>query len=766
MKPKTAIVLTILLVAVMILVIVRHTDWFVSAPVPARPVQKLWPVPLDAPVALTIVSTDGTPLRFEYEGDSWHLTKPIQAKAKSYAVNRIVDAVRDPRPTRSFASDDDERPDDDLTGLDHPRWVVRLGDAQGNVRALNVGRTVPLSGGKQTYVRPADSKVVCVLDVDFAEMLSASLEDFRDKTILALPRDHIEQIVLEGRHRIQLIKTDHHWGIVEPIAAEADQAVVDKLLNKIATVTAEGFVNEPTENLSVYGLEPGRERLVVRVVVAAETETALPETTPTTQPIKSSKTYTLAMGNETQENRYAFLPGSPDVFLVPTKLLEELQPSLLLLREKTVLPIQTENVLRIELDSPDGRTELEKQEESWQMIQPFAGPANSQAVRELLGNINGLKAQNFRDDVADVSVFGLDAPRARITIHSAGVRDKQELFLGSQSPSGEVTFCKLQSREAVAVVKTADIQRLLVNPAGYWNTTLFGLSDLGDLCGLEIQRRDALFVLEKTDEGWQLTSPLAASVDSDNLNKILDPLEQLQANKIVTLGEPVPDLFAQAAEQMTFRFRIRSIQAGEPATVAVSQPAPQSIPPEPEMRTWVLHVARMGRNAYAWVEGQSPQAIGKFDASLFKTLHAELRERKIWQLPPEQITAIDLQAGPVSCHLQKQGERWKYTPDPYVRIDAEKVKTFLEDIAEIRLDRFVTHTEPDTETLEKYGLDKPWFTLALADDEQQSWRITVSHKGAESLVNRYAVVTGLPGVMLLDSDTAGKLARKLEDFKD
>ena len=202
MKPKTAVILIVLLAAVLVVMVVRHAVLLRQpAPTAAAP-QTVWPTAPGEPVELTIEPADRAKMRFVKTDGQWRIVEPVAAKARSYPVSEIVRAMKDLSFLRAYAPGDGEAPSDEVTGLDKPLWVVTLKDADGETHALEIGRAVPLSGDQHTYVRPVGGRQICVVGVDLSDRLDKRLADFRDQTVLDLPTERIAGLRIAGKEPI------------------------------------------------------------------------------------------------------------------------------------------------------------------------------------------------------------------------------------------------------------------------------------------------------------------------------------------------------------------------------------------------------------------------------------------------------------------------------------------------------------------------------------------------------------------------------------
>ena len=164
MKPKTAIVLGVLLVACIVLALCTG-DLFRSPKGDDEQAEKqslFDPAPAK-PVELTIEGKGGK-VAFKKTDDAWRIVEPIEARAEDWRVNEVADALKD---LKGRAAED---VGDETTGLDKPVWTVTIVDDKQTTHRLLVGRPRPMKSD-QTYVRPAGATETFVADMDFAGKL-------------------------------------------------------------------------------------------------------------------------------------------------------------------------------------------------------------------------------------------------------------------------------------------------------------------------------------------------------------------------------------------------------------------------------------------------------------------------------------------------------------------------------------------------------------------------------------------------------------------
>jgi len=794
MKPTTIIILAAVLVACLAVALLTSEIFTTTPPQKAD----LGPVNLFTPAIgkvsqLTVQGPAGT-ISFRRQGENWRIVKPFAAAADAFSVNQIADAIKDIKGAK--ADDVDDR----TTGLAAPKWIVTVADDKDGTHKLAVGLPRPMQAG-QTYVRPDDGKQAYVADVDLAAKLGKQAGDFRSMTVLELQTGSMTRVKVAGPESFELVKHADKWQLVSPVAAPANQDGVKKLLDTLGRVTASDFVADDANDLAPYGL--ARPRLLAEVEMAPEQPAPVgPASSPAatqpaaTRPAKEpGKVYTLALGKQIGDKIYAKVSDSPAVFRVSQDLFQDLQPKPADLRIRKVAEIDIPAVTGVDISVPAGKAGFVKADGKWRMAMPLAGPASQSAIDKLLNDAANLKAESFKDDVTDPTLYGLDKPTAELKFRMAGEGKAVSLLVGGKSPSGEMTFVQSAGAASVAVVRTSDLTALLAEPATYWDPTILKLPAGARAASLDIRRPDDSYSLvHDANSAWRLTAPLAAAANEEQVNKILDSLEDLQAERIVYLGNSVPESYAKGKDIMQVILTTTAAPAPaapaatgpasrpadavpatrpatSPATAPATRPAAAATAPaaagfattRPVVQTYRITVAKLGLHCYAWVDGGKLVTIGQFPLSLYNDLSGELRGRRIWSIDPARISQVTVAAEAEAVNLRRDGEGWTCLSDPYVKIDAEKVAAFLKDAGEVQADRYAQNSAP--RDLKAFGLDSPWLRLELVDEAGKKTVLTVSHTGMTADKDRYATVSTTPGVLLLPASAIEKLAKTLKDFR-
>ena len=772
MKLKTIIIMSLLL-AVCVGFIAIHEYFKGQAErqgqnepvVQSRP---LFDKPLPDVTKLVIAPAGGSPMSFVKEGGRWRLTQPTAARASEMAVNKVIETVQNLRSARDFTPGANGGAGDDLTGLDKPAFVVTLTDASGTARTLRIGKAVPFTFPAQTYARPDGKAATYAVEADFARVLNAAPKEYRDKTVLSVPTEQVVRLSVVGEPSFEIQKIGNDWSLIKPVFAAADQAKVSTMIGRLSNVTAERFVSDNPTSLAMYDLEPGKERLVVRIGAQPPAPASMPATAsspatasaPASTSAPAMKEYALAIGKNVDGKVYAKLLDEPGVFTIEPALVEVLQPKLADLRDRKILRFAPSDVIAIEIQIGAMNAKIAQADGKWYLVKPVAGAAAYPAVDKLLKSLSDLQAADFPESQQSPSLLGLEPPKGKITLDLKGVAKPLGLLLGSTSKTGEMTFVAPLGSTTPAVVKSSDVAPLLAEPASYYDPQLLTLRRT-NVQEIEVARKDGTFVLQREKDKWLLAAPEKGDADPESADGILGQLAILSATKLVSVGPSVPDKYAKAADPIVVKVTMAApASASAPATASAptssaTQAAPAALPPT------VLHVVKIDNSAYAWIDGQPNNPVGEFSAGLYDVLASELRSRTTWTFKPEDVTALKIVTPKETVDLKKDQDKWVLTGDPYVKIDSQKVQSYLVELQALKAERFLSTRSDDAE---KYNLKDAAMKVELATAAGKPLTLTVA-KGDEKATSRPAASSEVKGVFELPATTIDRLVKTWKDFQ-
>jgi len=332
----------------------------------------------------------------------WTLTRPLVARADPRKVSElladlsglhVVDFVSEiPRDIPTYLLDEPER---EVTV-----WTGESG------KTLQIGRASTNDTSK-VYAKLKSTDSIYTVPSTTVQKFAVQANDLRDAQVLGFSESDVHGIeVLHGTDKIFLVHTDETWQIVGPVAAAADEVVVQQLLRHLGSLNARQFTADVATDLDKYGLAAP----MATVILRGDGTNLLAQ---------------LLVGalDATNAVRFVKRVDEPFVYGVETNIAVWLPLNWLALRTRELADLKPEQITKLTIEKKSGKVTLQRDaDKQWKLIEPVQGVIDSDALQRLLDEFTTLPAEEFlregRDNLAE---YGLDQPEATLT---ATVGDK------------------------------------------------------------------------------------------------------------------------------------------------------------------------------------------------------------------------------------------------------------------------------------------------------------------------------------------------------
>jgi hypothetical protein len=285
----------------------------------------------------------------------------------------------------------------------------------------------------------------------------------------------------------RIVKTDQgHWKLTRPVETPADRWEVESLIRRGLEAKKSRVLGD-VEDLGEFGLkEP---RIALTLFGSGDGGGAEGPVAPT-----------LFVGgqNPTQDQYYARLDGTRQVFLLSGALEYDLNKTLYDLRDKSLALTPGETVDRVAIETDAGRVALDRAGlRKWTLSEPLEAKADDDRATRLI--YEGLKsrAEMFMEIRPNMD---LDDPRAEVRIESAG-QVVEVLTVGGEA---EVRTADGENVSGVWVKSSKRNRAGLARPVAM-DLILVAADDLIDLDLVELDRA-ALDRLEIEAGRWSMTA--------------------------------------------------------------------------------------------------------------------------------------------------------------------------------------------------------------------------------------------------------------------
>lgn len=229
-------------------------------------------------------------------------------------------------------------------------------------------------------------------------------------------------------------------------------------------------------------------------------------------------------------------------------------------------PAQIDN---IHVSNGSGEYDIVKYNDSSWFVKDFIGlPHSAVAVNSICSSAATLTSQQVASDNAeDLSVYGLDKPRAEVTVTFGGGSDVKELLIGNDSPSDGLTYASFKGEKTVYAVDTSDVEVFLNDRFYFLAKTVYtakqaedenDTTDYTKITSITISREDIDYdiVLEydvrQDDEdavygnssSHVMTSPVCLDLNPDTSYDLIYSVFNLTATEIA-VAAPTDEIIAQ-----------------------------------------------------------------------------------------------------------------------------------------------------------------------------------------------------------------------------
>ncbi|MBM3981116.1 MAG: DUF4340 domain-containing protein [Planctomycetes bacterium] len=385
-------------------------------------------------------------------GDGWDVTKPAKQKADKLLMEELADVLARLRADKvaAFGKKADVYKQ---FGLDTPEAVVTLTVGEkAEQKVLRFGR--PVDAAKPDGDRyaaldgPGADAAVCVIGAALANKLLAPPVSFRDRTIVKfVDADKLE--LERGPRKVTFAKVNGTWKVTAPLAADAEQAALDDLVNELARLRANDWAaDKPTPaELKTFGLDS-------------------PEATWTVSN-GDKGVLTLRLGKRLPDGRvYALTPTGA------VALLGAPQSAKVLAEYRTRKPWALDGFQAdaVAFTRGDKSFAFQKTGAAWSDPAAPLDAVSTPAVTDLLAALAGLQVERYAVDAdGNAALFGLDKPELKLTVLTKDGPRALEIggFVGGTDNKQRYARVVDKGRSDVFVLSAADTARLARDRAAY-----------------------------------------------------------------------------------------------------------------------------------------------------------------------------------------------------------------------------------------------------------------------------------------------------------
>ena len=336
------------------------------------------------------------------------------------------------------------------------------------------------------------------------------------------------------------------------------------------------------------------------------------------------------------------------------------------------LRLEPKQVTGVEIkDSSGGLIRLTHRGDSWRLAEPVRARADEQVVTQLLDDLKQLADQGeIAKHVKDLKQYGLDKPRATLTIFRRGKR-RVVVLVGNKTPDSTNAYAQLQGAPRVFMVRAAVADELARSASDFRDKTVLAFG-IPQVRRLELASASGSLVAARQGQNWRITEPLNTDGDAMALNDLVTAAHDLKAAEFVSDKPPNLGVFGLDKPRLEVRLWTRGRGAN---AILFGGDAPA------------------GRVYVGTSEGPSVYSVAKADFDKLNKSLRDLRSKQVLAFEPDQVRRIALKSPSQEVEIVREGKaeehRWQMAKPVTGAADDRAVEEMLFALSGLRADDFV-----------------------------------------------------------------------------
>ncbi len=400
--------------------------------------------------------------------------------------------------------------------------------------------------------------------------------ELESKQIYTVNEDELKSITLmkKGEEEIVIERTEGEWRLVRPVQARCDQSLIRDISKSLTDPLIDKKL-DAGEDLAAYGLNDP----FLQVRIKTKDEGELP---------------VLSLGNRNPSgmSNYAGLSESDELLLVDTIIRSRLDQSLYDLRDKSVMDVDMENTVSIEIVGKEQTIRAEKRSGEWMLLKPGKNEnvetvrADSQAIEEWLIELDNAEVKEFiAEEIENPDMYGFQEPvlKVRAISKEAEGLSGETLVFGDErfpeessdeteeKPRADGIYARLEGRENVILLGTNLLDNLDKNFDELRNKSILHF-DRNSIARIELRKprqKEDILIERKEQDQWYMLKPFQTDADAGTINSWLWDLEELEAESFIDEPKSLED-YGLDAPLITVRLWM-SAEESEPTVLKIGK---------------------------------------------------------------------------------------------------------------------------------------------------------------------------------------------------
>jgi len=540
--------------------------------------------------------------------------------------------------------------------------------------------------------------------------------------VVQFDRDKISAITVKNTDtQIDLRKEKNDsWVMDKPVKDYADTLAVSQLFTAAESLKSSDTVGDAKngasqEQLKEFGLASSETRLTF---------------TGDGQP----KEIIFGKDAAVEGKSYAKLEGSNLVYIIGNDLKSQITKKVDEFRDHKLTELVATKADKVTFKTSAGEIELEKKKDRhWELSKPLKARGNDQRIGDIVSQIANAKVESFVADSSNLGSFGLQEPRATVTIHEEENDQPAVLQIGKPLEKDTTKiYVKLASRASVLVAPKSLDNLVATKPNDLRDRNLARIEpDIVDRMTIESPGKEKI-VLARKGESWvRKDGDKDVPVNVAAAKRLLSELQTQQVTDFV--ADLATELPKYGLDQPAVKITLSSY---------LSENTPEAKAGERPILS-VLFGKTEGPNVYAKLDDEPfVVSVSKGILDYAMTDPLQWQELYIYKNKPEDITSVEVahEGQPtLSVELNKD-KKWTLAKGEG-KLDEINVKSLVNTLSTLHAVRWAGAITPE------FGLDKPRLTVSFKTSKDTTGKLLIGAKTPDEL--EFASAEGLTGAFAL-----------------
>jgi len=367
-------------------------------------------------VRMSLKNERGTLTFARNDKGDWTITEPLEAAADPAEADGLAGSFSGLKIERIVDAEPDDPEQYGIPGRELSLWL------KGNASPIRllIGMENPID--KTLFAKREDEKRVVLIGSHLKTILDKGLFDFRRKDVFAFEKADVAAIKIRtGSPSWRVSKKEGEWYLESPVAALAEKARIEALIDSLSSLRAKEFTAEKKtdEDIRKNGLDKPDYEVVLSMPTANRE---------------------IAIALRRDGDRISAMSSFADkIILVESAILTELARKPEEYREKKVAVFDSWEADRLSVTAGSVSLAAVKEKtgdaDKWLLESDGRAEADGSKIEMFLRKIGGLEAAEFIDTPVSLAEYGLEEPQAELKVWTRDYEGKSRestLLVGAE----------------------------------------------------------------------------------------------------------------------------------------------------------------------------------------------------------------------------------------------------------------------------------------------------------------------------------------------